>query len=93
MASDATISTRLSDDLERFETEEMLQWAHEKDYFGGQSFVWDGRDRLDLNSMIVADTVRAQREPDELLFANLSRNEPAPLPSDRRRRRGRAQDC
>ena len=93
MASRRTISTRLSDDLERFETEELLQWAQEMDYFGGQSFVWDGCDRLDSNSMIVADTVRAQREPDELLFANLSRNEPAPLPGDRRRRRGRAQGC
>ena len=93
MANRATLNTLLSDDLERFATEELLQWAHEIDYFGGQSFVWDGCDRLDLNSTIFADTVRAQREPDELLFANLSRNEPAPLPGGRRRRRGRAQGC
>jgi hypothetical protein len=39
MASRATISTPLSDELERFETEDLLQWAHEIDYFGGQSFV------------------------------------------------------
>jgi hypothetical protein len=74
-----------SEKLERFETEELLQWAHEMDYFGGESFVWDTCGGLMLEKPIAAATDRSRKGPDELL-SHLSRNERTALSSDRGRR-------
>ena len=78
-------------DLERFATEELLRWAQEIEYFGGESFVWRTCAGLDLNSAILAETGRSQKGADELL-ANLSRNEGALLCGDRRWRGRRTQN-
>jgi len=78
-----------SEQLERFETEELLQWAHEMDYFGGESFVWDTCGGLMLEEPIAAAIDRSRKGPDEL-FSNPSRNAGTPLSGDRRGRGRRA---
>ena len=91
MAQAGEAGCLISGELERFATEELLRWAQEIEYFGGESFVWDTCAGLDLDSAILAETGRSQKGPDELL-ANLSRNEGAPLSGDRRRRGRRTQN-
>jgi hypothetical protein len=82
----------LSEQLERFATEELLRWAHEMDYFGGESFVWDTCGSLELGKPIIAAIDQSRKGPDESL-SNLSRNAGASLPGDRRGRGRRAQSC
>jgi len=92
MAQCENIGTPLSDELERFATEELLRWAHEMNYFGSESFVWDTCDGLDLVTTAFSNIAQSRGNPDELL-SHLSRNDAAPLLGDRRRRGGGAQSC
>lgn len=81
-----------NDDLEHFATEELLQWAHEMNYFGAESFVWNTLDGLDLLQEAPSKSDRPGKGPDELL-SNLSRNGGTPLSGGRRRGSRRTQGC
>lgn len=81
-----------NDDLEHFATEELLQWARERIYFGAESFVWNTLAGLDLLQGAPSKSDRPGKGPDELL-SNLSRNGGTPLSGGRRRRSRRTQSC
>jgi hypothetical protein len=81
-----------NDDLEHFATEELLQWAHEMNYFSSESFVWDTLGGLDLPQEASSNSERPGKGPDEPL-SNLSRNGGASLSGGRRRRSRRTQSC
>jgi hypothetical protein len=92
MAQSEKIGAPLRDEIERLATEELLQWAHEMNYFGTESFVWDTLGGLDLVQEAPSDSERPGKGPDELL-SNLSRNGGTPLSGGRRRRSRRTQGC
>ena len=89
MTNDVNAADWLSDHLERLATEELMDWAQGLDYFGDQPFVWDGHHGLDSQLAIMLDS---SRNSDELL-SHLSEYDRPALSGDRRRCRGRAQDC
>src|SRR5574341_8201 len=85
-------STEWRAESEQIATEELLEWAHEMDFFGGAPFVWDTRHGLNLKAKPLSKIDLSRKGPDELL-SNLSRNDRPPLPGDRRGSCRRAQDC
>jgi hypothetical protein len=81
--------TEWRDQVEHLTTKELLDWAREKEFFGNEPFVWDGRGGVDLLKTTFSNVAQSLRNPDELL-SHLSRNDAAPLCGDRRRHSGRA---
>jgi hypothetical protein len=84
-AQSEKIGAPLRDEIERLATEELLQWAHEMNYFGAESFVWDTLGGLNLPQAAPSKPNWPGKGPDELL-SNLSRNGGTSLSGGRRRR-------